>query len=96
MPVKDEYRKKLIDELIQQSAEIDLLVIKLRQSTINSNLKNIEELEDLRAKQFITTNKLHDLEIASSNSWENIGDGGWKLIFSWARAWEIFTFNRAH
>lgn len=68
MSVKDEYRKKLIDELIQQSAEIDLLVIKLRQSTINSNLKNIEELEDLRAKQFITTNKLHDLEIASSNS----------------------------
>lgn len=76
MTLKDEYRKKLIAELIEQSAEIDLLVIKLRQSTIDSNLNNIQTLEDLRNKQLITTNKLHDLEMTPSNAWENIGDGG--------------------
>jgi hypothetical protein len=76
MTLKDEYRKKLIAELIEQSAEIDILVIKLRQSTIDSNLNNIQTLEDLRNKQLITTNKLHDLEITTSNAWENIGDGG--------------------
>ena len=56
MTLKDEYRKKLIAELIEQSAEIDILVIKLRQSTIDSNLNNIQTLEDLRSKQLITTN----------------------------------------
>ncbi|MEY3191118.1 MAG: hypothetical protein RIS10_1235 [Pseudomonadota bacterium] len=76
MTLKDEYRKKLIAELIEQSAEIDILVIKLRQSTIDSNLNNIQTLEDLRTKQLITTNKLHDLEMTTSNAWENIGDGG--------------------
>jgi hypothetical protein len=76
MTLKDEYRKKLIAELIEQSAEIDILVIKLRQSTIDSNLNNIQTLEDLRNKQLITTNKLHDLEMTTSNAWENIGDGG--------------------
>jgi hypothetical protein len=76
MTLKDEYRKKLIAELIGQSAEIDILVIKLRQSTIDSNLNNIQTLEDLRTKQLITTNKLHDLEMTTSNAWENIGDGG--------------------
>jgi len=76
MTLKDEYRKKLISELIEQSAEIDILVIKLRQSTIDSNLNNIQTLEDLRSKQLITTNKLHDLEMTTSNVWENIGDGG--------------------
>ena len=76
MTLKDEYRKKLIAELIEQSAEIDILVIKLRQSTNDSNLNNIQTLEDLRTKQLITTNKLHDLEMTTSNSWENIGDGG--------------------
>ncbi|MCX7105891.1 MAG: hypothetical protein NTU70_11540 [Methylococcales bacterium] len=76
MTLKDEYRKKLIAELIEQSAEIDILVIKLRQSTIDSNLNNIQTLEDLRSKQLITTNKLHDLEMTTSNAWENIGDGG--------------------
>jgi hypothetical protein len=76
MTLKDEYRKKLIAELIEQSAEIDILVIKLRQSTIDSNLNNIQTLEELRTKQLITTNKLHDLEMTTSNAWENIGDGG--------------------
>jgi hypothetical protein len=76
MTLKDEYRKKLIAELIEQSAEIDILVIKLRQSTIDSNLNNIQTLEDLRTKQLITTYKLHDLEMTTSNAWENIGDGG--------------------
>jgi hypothetical protein len=76
MTLKDEYRKKLIAELIGQSAEIDILVINLRQSTIDSNLNNIQTLEDLRTKQLITTNKLHDLEMTTSNAWENIGDGG--------------------
>ena len=76
MTLKDEYRKKLIAELIEQSAEIDILVIKLGQSTIASNLNNIQTLEDLRTKQLITPNKLHDLEMTTSNAWENIGDGG--------------------
>ena len=70
MKTTDEYRQKLVAELIEQSARIDVLVI-------NSRLADDDqELEALRAKQRETTKKLHALEDPGSNAWENIGDGG--------------------
>ena len=76
MKTTDEYRQRLLAELIEQSAKIDVLVIKSQQEANKSLLEYKQELEELRAKQIITTNKLHDLENANSTVWENIGDGG--------------------
>jgi len=76
MKTIDEYRQKLINELIDQSAQIDVLVVKSRQAATDENLNCDQELEELRAKQRETTKKLHELEELSSNAWENIGDGG--------------------
>jgi 3-polyprenyl-4-hydroxybenzoate decarboxylase len=72
MKTTDEYRQRLIAELIEQSAKIDLLVMKSRKVQMNYD----QELEELRDKQRITTQKLHDLEDVNRTSWENIGDGG--------------------
>ena len=72
MKTTDEYRQRLIAELIEQSAKIDLLVMKSRKVQLNYD----QELEELRDKQRITTQKLHDLEDVNRTSWENIGDGG--------------------
>jgi len=72
MKTTDEYRQRLIAELIEQSAKIDLLVMKSRKVQMNYD----QELEELRDKQRITTQKLHDLEDFNRTSWENIGDGG--------------------
>ena len=77
MNTTNEYRQTLVAELINQSARIDVLVVKSRQAAANEKLNYDQELEELRAKQRETTKKLHELEqAASSNDWENIGDGG--------------------
>ena len=71
MKTTDEYGQKLV-ELIERSAQIDILVVKSRQA--EADVK--QELDELRAKQRETTNMLHKLEESSSNTWENIGGGG--------------------
>ena len=76
MKTADEYRQKLVTELIEQSARIDVLVVKSRQATTDMKSSYDQELEDLRTKQRETTNILHELEEPGSNVWENIGDGG--------------------
>jgi hypothetical protein len=76
MNATDEYRQKLVSELIEKSAEIDVLVVKSRQAAADVKLNYDLELEELRAKQRETTKKLQALEDPNSNAWENIGDGG--------------------
>ena len=76
MKTTDEYRQRLLAELIEQSAKIDVLVIKSQQEANKLLLEYNQELEELRTKQIITTNKLHDLENSNSTAWENIGNGG--------------------
>ena len=76
MKTTDEYRQKLVAELIEQSARIDVLVVKSMQAAADVKLDYDQELEKLRSKQQVTTKKLHELEEPSSNAWENIGDGG--------------------
>ena len=76
MKTTDEYRQRLLAELIEQSAKIDILLIESLQDSVNFKPEHRKELEELRVKQLITTNKLHDLEDFNTNIWENIGDGG--------------------
>jgi len=76
MKATDEYRQKLVTELIGQSARIDVLVVQSRQATSDVKPSYDQELEELRAKQRETTDMLHRLEGSSSNAWENIGGGG--------------------
>ena len=76
MKATDVFRQKLVAELIDQSAKIDVLVMKSREASADNKHKYEQELEGLRARQRETTNKLHELEEVSSTAWENIGDGG--------------------
>ncbi len=76
MKTTDAYRQRLLTELIEHSAQIDELVIKSRQTEADIKLIVDQELEVLRAKQQLTTKKLHQLEDSDINVWENIGDGG--------------------
>jgi hypothetical protein len=58
MKTTDEYRQKLVAELIEQSDRIDVLVVKSRQAAADLKLNYAQELEELRAKQRETTKKL--------------------------------------
>lgn len=73
MNATDEYRQKLVSELIEKSAEIDVLVVKSRQAAADVKLDYDREIEELRAKQRETTKKLQALEDPNSNAWENTG-----------------------
>ena len=75
MKTANVYRQNLV-ELIEQSARIDILVVKSRQAAADVKMSYDQELEELRAKQRETTKKLHALEDPNSNAWENIGGGG--------------------
>ena len=76
MKTTDEYRQKLVAELIERSARIDVLVMKSRQAAADVNLNDAQELEELRTRQRETTKKLQELEEPGSSALENIGDGG--------------------
>ncbi len=76
MKATDIYRQKLVAELIDQSAQIDVLVVKSREAEGDDKLIYDQELEGLRARQRETTHKLNELEETTSTAWENIGDGG--------------------
>lgn len=75
MKTTDEVRQQLLDELIEHSAQIDRLVLDSQQ-TAGVNQPRDQELQALRLKQQAITEKLHTLEKSTSNTWENIGDGG--------------------
>lgn len=76
MIVTNESRQHLVEELIEQSAQIDRLVAMSRQATTEAARDVARDLENLRAKQRELTQQLHASEEPSSNSWENIGGGG--------------------
>ena len=76
MKIINEYRHNLVEQLIELSARIDVLVVKSSQASAEARIDYDQELEALRAKQRETTKKLQALEDPSSNAWENIGNGG--------------------
>lgn len=76
MKIIDEYRQNLVEELIEHSANIDLLVVQSRQVSVELKNSVDQALEELRTKLRDTTAKLHELEGFASNSCENIGGGG--------------------
>ncbi len=76
MKIIDEYRQNLVAELIENSANIDLLVVKSRQVSVEMKYSIDQTLEELRVKLREITAKLNELEGVASNSWENIGGGG--------------------
>jgi hypothetical protein len=76
MKTTDEYKQKLLAELIEQSVKIDGLIVKIRQATEDEKLIYDQALDALRIKQKEVTQKLQQLAEPNSNAWENIGDGG--------------------
>jgi conjugal transfer/entry exclusion protein len=76
MIATNESRQHLVEELIEQSAQIDRLVTMSRQATTEAARDVAHDLETLRAKQRELTQQLHASEETGSNSWENIGGGG--------------------
>jgi hypothetical protein len=76
MNTTDNNRQNLVEELLELSAKIDMLVVKSKQSATDPASNHNDELEKLQTKQQEITKKLHLLEEDGTDAWENIGDGG--------------------
>ncbi|GAB6140511.1 hypothetical protein JCM14076_12400 [Methylosoma difficile] len=72
MKTKNEYIESLAAELKEWSAQIDLLTAKTEESVGMVKLKYTQELNSVRAHQQAATIKLHELENASDDAWDQV------------------------
>lgn len=72
MKTKNEYIESLAAELKEWSAQLDLLTAKTEQSAGMVKLKYSQELNSVRAHQQAATVKMHELETASDEAWEQV------------------------
>jgi hypothetical protein len=74
MKTKEEYIESLTTELKEWSAEIDVLNAKAEIAAEDVKIKYREEIEALRAKERVATEKLQELQAASGDAWHAVKD----------------------
>ena len=79
MKTKDEYLASLTSELKEWSVQIDILTARAENAAAELKLKYAEELDELRAKQYVATEKLKELEHASGDAWESVKETADKI-----------------
>jgi hypothetical protein len=70
MKAKDEYIDSLATELKVWSAKIDLLSARAENAVADVKQNYLEEIDALRAKQHVGTEKIKELQEASGDAWE--------------------------
>lgn len=75
MSAREAYEKKLRAELEEWKAEMDLLKAKAHKAEADAQLESENLWESLKAKQEAAAAKLHELEHASDEAWEDIKEG---------------------
>ena len=72
METKDAYKQKMKKQLQESKAQIDLLAAKAENAGADVKLKYAQELDKLRDKQRIASEKLKAVEEASDDAWEKV------------------------
>ena len=72
MEIKNAYTQKMMAQLKEWDAEINLLDAKLENVAADQKIKLSDELKDLRAKQHAASEKIAELEKASGDAWEQV------------------------
>ncbi len=75
MSKKEAYEKKLQGQLNEWRAEIDKLKARADSAEGDAQLEYYKQLEDLRTKQEVASEKLEELKAASNDSWEDLKTG---------------------
>ena len=76
METKDAYKQKMKKQLQESKAQIDLLAAKAE----NAGADVKQELDKLRDKQRIASEKLKAVEEASGDAWEKVKDTTDKVV----------------
>ena len=76
METKDAYKQKMKKQLQEPKAQIDLLAAKAE----NAGADVKQELDKLRDKQRVASEKLKAVEEASGDAWEKVKDTADKVV----------------
>ena len=69
---KDEFKKKMRDELDRMQKEIDRLAFKTNQAKKETQAELDKAVKELQKKKDATAKKLQDLESASGKAWDDL------------------------
>ncbi|MDP1558184.1 MAG: hypothetical protein Q8L82_04630 [Nitrosomonas sp.] len=72
MEIKNAYIQKMMAQLKEWNAEINLLEAKLENVAADLKIKRSDELKELRTKQQAASEKIKELEKASGDAWEQV------------------------
>lgn len=75
MSLKQAYEQKLKAQLDEWKTEIDNLKARADKAEADVQLEYYKQIESLREKQETARNKLHELENASEDAWEDLKAG---------------------
>lgn len=72
MEIKDAYKQKLVAQLKEWSAQINLLEAKVENAGADIEIEHAEALQGLHAKQRKAAENMKELEKSSSETWEHV------------------------
>ena len=75
MIVKEEYQKKLQEQLDEWGTEIDKLKVVAGKAKAGLQGEYYKELEGLRSQQLTAQKKLHELKEVSGDAWGDLKEG---------------------
>ncbi len=82
------YEKKLVAQLDEWNAQIDLLKAKADKVTAEAKIEYYKTIEALQRKQDVAETKLHKLKNAGDEAWEDLKTGAEK---AWAEVENAFS-----
>lgn len=72
MSIEDAYRQKKAAQLKEWGAQIDLFEARAENAGADLAVLRARELDDLRARHQVASQKMHELETATGQAWEQV------------------------
>lgn len=70
MEIREAYKQKMVSQLKEWSAQINLLEAKAKNAGVDMKTKRAEVLQALRAKQSAASEKMKQLDKAGGEAWD--------------------------
>jgi outer membrane murein-binding lipoprotein Lpp len=72
MDLHKEYKEKMSAQLKEWSAQVNLLEAKIDSFTADMKIMRAEDIQALRAKQHVASDKMKELGKATGEAWEQV------------------------
>lgn len=79
MEMQEAYKKKMVAQLKEWSAQIDLLEAKMENAGADLSVKRTSALQELRTKQRLASEKMLELEKSTGAAWMQVKETADKI-----------------